>query len=221
MARDTSVAWFNEETNEVHTPKGRLVYPNLLTPKGIKDDPSSKPKFGLTLLIPKGANFDALKKLAGDAATEKFGAKRPAKLRSPFLKTEDQERLRDLAAEFPVLIRPSANTDFPPFIFGPDAKRHTGDASDIYGGRWAICTVRAYGYDTAGNKGVAFGLQRVQLLDHDEPIGGGRIETASGFDAVAVKGGKATASDMFDDGANATPKAAGAKDLGLDDEIPF
>src|SRR6266487_146458 len=190
-------AVYNQETDEVLTPKGRIVYPNLLEPRAIKGDATSKPKYGVTLLIPKAANIDALTKLAKDTAVAKFGQGNKAKLRTPFLKTADFPKLADYAEDFPIFIRASANPDFPPFIFGPDAKRFGGDASDIYSGRWAVAAVRAYAYDQAGNKGVSFGLQRIQLLDHDEAIAGSRVETASGFEAVSVGALAGTADSVF------------------------
>jgi hypothetical protein len=193
-------AWFNKETEEVHTPKCRMVYPNLITPRGMKGEDDSKPKFSVSLLIPKTANIDALKTLAADTAQAKFGQGwQTKKLRNPFLKTVDYETLSELAEQFPSFIRVSANVEFPPFIFNPDTSRFRGDASDIYGGRWAVGAVRAYGYDAKGNKGVAFGLQRIQLLDHDEPIAGGRIETASGFEAVSGVSSNTAAPATADD----------------------
>lgn len=185
-------AWYNKETDEVHTPRCRMVYPNLLEPRGIKNDATSKPKYGVTLLIPAEANIEALKTAAAEAAKSKFGAK-PTKIKTPFLVTADYERLADYKDAFPNFIRVSATPEFPPFLFGPNAKQFDGDASDIYSGRWAVAAVRPYAYDQAGNKGVAFGLQRIQFLDHDEAIAGGRVATASGFAAAEVSGAKSAA----------------------------
>lgn len=194
-------AWVNEETNEVHTPKGRMIYPNLLEPRAIKDDPNSKPKFGVSLLLPKTANIDALKKLVADTAEKEFGKQWQSKAkRLPLLKTTDYERLKDYADEYPLFLRASANPDLPPFIFGANAKPFAGDASDIYSGRWAVCAVRAYAFNKVGNTGVAFGLQRIQLLDHDEPIAGARVATASGFEAAEVGDSSAPASAGGGDG---------------------
>lgn len=206
-------AWLNADTDEVHSPKGRLVYPTLLEPRGIKGDADSKPKFSVTLLLPAAANYDALKKLIAETAQAKFGndwAKK--KLKFPMHKTADFEKLAEEKDAYPIFLRASANPDFPPFVFGPDAKPFKGEPSEIYGGRHAIVTVRAFAYDTAGNKGVAFGLQRVQLLDHDEPIAGGRVATASGFEEFKVDPGKGVG------GGTTSPKTA---DDIMSDDIGF
>lgn len=182
-------SWHNADTDEVHSPKGRMVYPTLLEPRAIKGEATSRPKFSVTLLLPKSANIDALKAIVAAAGKEKLGADWAKKAKSlPLHETKDFEKLKEYADEYPTFLRASANPDFPPFIYGPNTKLFAGDASEIYSGRHAVVAVRAYGYDTAGNKGVAFGLQRIQLLDHDEVIAGGRVATSSGFEAAGEEG---------------------------------
>lgn len=201
-------AWFNEATSEVFAPKGRMVYPTLLEPKGIKDKPDSKPKFSVTLLIPKAANIDVIKKYLTAAALEKFGKDwTKKKLLLPLLKTEDQEKLQDLAEAFPYILRCSATPAYPPYIYAPNAKQYEGDGTDIYSGRWAVACGKFYAYDNV-SKGVNFGLNKIQLLDHDEPVAGGRVATADGFDAIDVGNGAI---------AGNTDEVFG----GANDEIPF
>ena len=196
-------AWLNEDTGESFSPKLRLVWPNFLVAKANRKVPDSKPKFNCVGLIPKAANIDVIKNEIYRAAAEKHGAKwKTLKLRLPLSKTEEEPKLAEFAAEFPFVLKPSANEDFPPFVFGPDAKLFNGAASEIYGGRWAIIVGGAWGYDS-GSSGVGWNLNRVQLLDHDEPIGGGRVSTNSGFDAADVgaapSGSAATSTDdMFE-----------------------
>lgn len=192
-------AWLNEDTGEIMSPKLRFVWPNFLVAKANKKVPDSKPKFNCVGLIPAAANIDAIKAEIARAAEEKHGKKwKTIKLRMPLSKTEDEPKLAEFAADFPYVLKPSANEDFPPFVFGPDGKPFKGAPSDIYGGRWGIIAGGAWGYDT-GSSGVGWNLNRVQLLDHDEPIGGGRVETASGFDAAdiadAPSGGKPSSTD--------------------------
>lgn len=205
-------AWLNEETGEIHTPKARMVYPTLLEARGIKDKPDSKPKFSVTLLLPKAANIDIISASLVAALKDKFGADwKKKKLLYPLLKTVDQERLLEYADDYPFILRCSANENFAPFIYGPDAKQFTGGASDIYSGRWCVVAGKFFAYDNV-SKGASFGLNRIQLLDHDEPVAGGRVATASGFEQVSVKG------TAFDTKAKTTDDVLGGD---LNDEMPF
>ncbi len=196
--------WLNEETGEIHTPKFRMVYPVLppMEPRGIKGDDKSKPSFGVTALLRKACDLTLLKVEMSAALKGKFGAdwakKKGYKL--CLLKTEDQERLADFVEEFPNILRMRANEGFPPFVYGVNAKPFTGAVSEIYSGRWATAAGKLFAFDNV-SKGISFSLNRIQLLDQDEPIAGGRVATASGFEAVDTGGGKLVenASEVFND----------------------
>jgi hypothetical protein len=101
------------------------------------------------------------------------------------------------------MIRAAANEGFPPFIYGPNAQPFKGDASEIYSGRWAVVAGNFFGYDNV-SKGVSFGLNRIQLLDHDDAIAGGRVATNAGFEPVEVSG------TSFDVGGGKSEKKAAA-----------
>ena len=207
-------AWLNDKTGEVHTPRARMAYPTLLEAKKIKDKPDSKAKFSVTLLIPKAANVDLLKSKLVEALVEKFGKEwqKNKKLLFPLLKTVDQERLAEYADDYPLILRCSANEGFPPFIYGPDAQQFKGQASEIYPGRWATVAGKFFAYDNV-SKGVNFGLNRIQLLEHDEPIAGGRVATSEGFETVNIGAPAGAVGDV---------KAASADDVfGGGDPIPF
>ena len=201
MASKYDTAWLSEDTGDIHTPKCRMVWPTLLEPRSMKNVPDSKPKFSVTLLIPKSANIDALKKGLVDVALGKFGKEwQKKKLLLPLLKTDDNEKLSEYAEAFPWLLRCSANAAFcSTFVYGPNAQKFEGDASEIYSGRWAVVAGNMYAYDNV-SKGASFGLNRIQLLDHDEAIAGGRVATnaasssrstfsGTNFDVAGSKGG--------------------------------
>lgn len=180
------VAWLNEATGDIHTPKVRMVYPTLLEPRANRKIPGSAPKFNVIGLIPAAAKFEIMTAEVIRAAVEKHGKNwKEKKLRLPLVKTDTEPKLAQYAEEFPYLIKASANADFPPFIYGPDTKRFAGKPQDIYSGRWAVIAGGAWGYDT-GSLGVGWNLNRIQLLDHDEVIAGGRVDTAEGFEAVSA-----------------------------------
>lgn len=182
----------------VFTPAGRMVWPHLFE-KWAGKDGDGEPKFGCMLLFPKDVDLTELKKLMNEAAHAKFGDKaKDMTLRNPIRKTSDLDKLAEYADEFPTCIGPRSSDR--PGIVGPNAKR-VDEPEQVYGGRWARFSVDAYGYDTKGNKGVTFGLQNVQLLDHDEPMGGGRVAAEKEFEPVdaggSESGGETTSDDVF------------------------
>lgn len=184
-------AWKNEKTGEIHSPKLRLVYPTFFEAKinrTLPEGPANKPKFSCLGLIPKNADISMMIEDVKRAGLEKMGKDWSTLVidsKRPILATKNFLKLAEFADEFPFVLKASANAEYPPFIFGPDAKRVT-DHSQAYNGRWAVIAGGAWGY-TTGSKGIGWNLGRVQLLDHDEVIAGGRVETAEGFEAVGIE----------------------------------
>lgn len=222
-------AWKSATSGEIYTPRLRMIYPTLLEPRAIQSDPNSKPKFSLTLAVPKalmGAPMKAITDGLTEALVAKFGKdwKTKKNLKFPLLKTEDQERLAEIADDYPLILRLSANVGYKPTIINPDTSFYDGDGSDIYSGRWAIAAGKFYAYENV-SKGVSFGLNRVQLLDNADPIAGGRVATNEGFESYegagygteysvgGPVGGRATTDDLV----GASPSFAKE----LNDEIPF
>jgi Enterobacter phage Enc34, ssDNA-binding protein len=192
-----TTSWYNTKTSEYHTPRCRMVYPHLQEPRGIKGDENSKPKYSVLLLVPKGANIDVLHKLLADTMKEKKIVKQK---HPPIVLTKEKDKLLDLADAFPYCITVSATPQFPPVIFSNDAVRLKPEdikLGEIYGGRYCVATLNAYGYSVAGNKGVSFGLRRIQLLDHGEQIGGGPVLEPAGFEAASLEQ-FATADDLWE-----------------------
>jgi hypothetical protein len=210
-------AWINEKTGDIHSPKGRLVWPHLLEARANPKIVGSKKKFNAVLLIPAGADITVISNEIKAKAEAEFGkdwAKK--KLRFPLVKTADEPKLAEYADKFPYVLKPSANEEFPPFVYSPNAQRYQGDGSDIYSGRWAIVAGTAWTY-TTGSNGIGWNLNRVQLLDHDETIAGGRVDTSEGFEAVDVPTGGST-DDVFGGGKPATPDSKNAL---FNDDLPI
>ena len=175
------------ESGNLLTPKGRMVYPSLFNPslpRGETD--KDKAKYQITLLIPKGSDITALKDAVKETMDENVSEKmrKTTKIKTPFLKTEDQPRFAEYAEDFPVLIR--FNAKFKPDVVTPKGDRtvtEEEEADEVYSGRWARVSCRAFFYDhPTGGKGVSLGLQNVQLLDHDEPVAGGRVKGTAEFE---------------------------------------
>lgn len=207
-------AWLNEATGEYFTPKVRFIYPVLLEPKVNKKFPTNPPKFSAVALVPKDADISVIAAEVSRFAASLYGADWKAKaqedpalaVKIPIKKTANNEKLAEFAAEYPLLINVSANLDFPPAVFGPDKKPIAKDSTgEVYGGRWGVMALNVWGPKPENkniNRFVSLGLQRVQLLDHDELIATGRIGTAEGFEEASVSaksGGTAngSADDLF------------------------
>jgi hypothetical protein len=203
-------AWLNEATGEYFTPKVRFVYPVFLEPKINKKFPTNPAKFSGIGLVPKDANIDVLIAEVTRFAASLYGADWRAKaaedpalaVKIPIKKTANNDKLKEYAEDFPFVINVSANADFPPAVFGPDRKPIPREKSgEVYGGRWGVMALNVWGPKPENknvNRFVSLGLQRVQMLDHDEPIATGRIGTADGFEASDV-GAKSSGNGSSDD----------------------
>lgn len=188
----TNTCTISAKTGSLITCEGRLSYAQFL----FKTNPDSKTKKGdekytLSFLIPPGSDLTAAKKMANDAIVEEWPneAKRPRGLKSPFLDAEEK-----MGEEWKgwTLIRTST-TRKPGVILGSGAD---AKPEDVYSGRWARLSLNAGTFDVDGNRGVSFFLNNVQLLKHDDPIGGAAPKATSDFEPVAVEEG-ADAEDLF------------------------
>ena len=58
------------------------------------------------------------------------------------------------------------------------------DPSEIYSGMWVKLDLNFYGYSVSGNSGIACGLNNVQKVRDDDPLGGGRERAENVFQAA-------------------------------------
>jgi hypothetical protein len=189
----------------IHTPKGRLSHAKFLI-EG-QENKKGKIKYNGNILIPPDKDLKMLKNKAGSIALDKCdGDKNRAKklVEKRFLDPNDKPgggKPEGEAFEGWVLIRASSSS--PVDFFYPNGKKIPSDevAKEAYSGRWCTFLINPYWMVTDENTGVFFGLQGVQLLDHDENIGGGKPDVSGDFDAVdGETGGKSSgASESVDD----------------------
>lgn len=153
---------------------------------------ADKAKYSISSLFPPTADIALLKQAAAAAVREKWGADVPARMKNPFLKAEDYEY--EGYEQGWVLIR-SSSLQKPGLI--DQVKKPIITSADFYPGCWARATLRAFTYDTSGNKGVSFGLQNIQKVADDESMGG-RSKPEEDFGAVDGGAGVVgTADDLF------------------------
>ena len=183
------------------TPEFRATFISVFRATSMKnaDGSVNKPKFSIRAAFPPTAKLDALKKVAEMAAREKWGDKIPKTLRSPFRTNEELENPIVGIGDDWIIMSFSANEDRRPGIVDSKLQDIIDDA-DVYSGAWYRAQVRAFAYENAGNKGVSFGLQNVQKLRDDDPLGNGRIPASKAFEPVdvpAAAGGGRTATSIF------------------------
>lgn len=163
----------------VVTPKARMAFPELLE---AKKDLSGREIYSVTLLFPKDSDLAELKAACEEAALKKWPKKETWKnmnLRWPFSdgstkgKTDSDGNFRPYKGyENAVVLnvkRPAKNGA--PVVVQANPHISVTEPAEIYGGRWCRAQIAAFAYDQAGNRGVSFGLNMVQLLEHDEPLG--------------------------------------------------
>jgi hypothetical protein len=161
-------------------------------PTGSNQDP----KYSIRALFPPTTNLSDLKKAAEQVAKEKWPAGVPKTMRSPFRRNEELENPVPGIGDDWIVMTFSAPADKRPGIL--DAKlQDIIDEVEVYSGAWYRAQIRPFAYEQQGNKGVSFGLQNVQKVKDDEPLGAGRTPANKAFDAVA-DAGSGDAGSLFD-----------------------
>lgn len=181
--------------SKVMTPKFRASFVWAFKPQPPMEGSTGEPKYGLTMLFDevarKSASYKALQDLACHAAKEKFGDKIVPDGNGWFKFKVGQRifrnPLRDGAEKaemdgYEGMTFASATSKMQPGLVDQHLQRIISE-EDFYSGCYARATITAYGYDKAGNAGVAFGLQNIQKLADGERFSG-RSAAEDDFDSV-------------------------------------
>lgn len=175
---------------QFNTGKIRFSYPNLFTPRASAE--GQTPKYSMCVLIPKA---DKATKAKIDAAIhEVYEAEKNGKFKG-LLESEIQVPIHDGDGRKPkggaygaeckghwVLNTSSKNK---PGVVGPERGPDgkylpQTDPSKVWAGEYGRVAINFYAYDTAGNRGIACGLNGVACLGYGEPIDG-RIAAEDAF----------------------------------------
>ena len=158
-------------TTKVVTGIVRLSYANVWEPASIN---GSKPKYSVSLIIPKGdtktiADINAAIDAAIKEGTAKFGGKTPnqAALKLP-LRDGDVER-DDEAYKGSYFV--NANSTTAPEVVDRSLQRIL-DRNEVYSGCYARVSINFYAFNSNGNRGIACGLGNIQKVRDGEPLGG-------------------------------------------------
>jgi hypothetical protein len=168
--------------DNVITPEFIGAFVQVFKATGMKGQPESTKKFSVRAVFLPGSDLSAMRTQAQIAATEKWGNAIPKTMRSPFRKNEEMDTPVAGVPDDAIVMTFSANEDRRPGVV--DAKlQDIIDEAECYSGAIYRAQVRAFAYDTSGNKGVSFGLQNLQKLRDGKPLGG-RLPASKAFTAV-------------------------------------
>ena len=153
----------------------RWSYANVWEPKSIN---GGAPKYSVSLIIPKSdtktiekikAAIEAAYK-EGEAKLKGNGKSVPALsvLKTP-LRDGDAERPDDEAYKNAYFVNANATTA--PGIVDADLNPIL-TRSEVYSGVYGRASINLYAFNSNGNKGIACGLNNLQLIRVGEPLGG-------------------------------------------------
>ena len=185
----------------VVTPAAILSYPWIAEPQPPLDE-KGKSMFSAALIFSDeimrkfnqfGTSLDPLRAAAKAAATEKFGDKLPTLLRNPNFKSGFRDDGEDKGYPKGAVYINARNERRPGAVYlypAPDGRPALVLPDDIkdafYPGAIVRAQVRAFGFDKAGNKGVSFALNNIQLIDGSAPRLDGRAAAEDAFEADAT-----------------------------------
>jgi len=164
----------------ITTPRARLSYPYLFSPKKPKKD-GEVAKYCTALIFEEGINLKAMKMAAMEVAQARWpdapSMIRGGRMRWPFRSDPEDVKGKGypLGSTF---MNVSAGENRPGVVDASLA--NVTDPNEAYAGRYVFVSLTAYTYDVNGNRGVTFGLNNVQLLEHGDRLDG-RLAAADEF----------------------------------------
>lgn len=176
----------SRSATQVVTGTVRLSYLSVFKPRAMNE--GQEPKYSACILIPK-SDTETVRKIkaaceaARLASAGLFGGKVPEKLKVP---------LHDGDGEMP------NGGEYGPeakgmYVLNASSKSQPGivdkqlnpilDPTALYSGCWGRVDLNFFCYNTNGNKGIGAGLNNIQKIRDDEPLGG-KQRASDVFDAV-------------------------------------
>lgn len=165
----------NQLKKNIVTPPGIGSYVAVLEPK---PDPQGKLKYSLALLIPKSraAELKDIQKAINEVAQAKWGTKAEAIMKAAKYPTirDGDAKVNEEGKVDPIYkghYYLSLRTDKKPQVW--DAKKQpVFTDEDVYSGCLVRCGATLFAYEQSGNRGVALGLNSLQVLEKRDRLDG-------------------------------------------------
>ena len=187
-------------TTRVVTGKVRFSYCNVGASR--KNEMNGKDEFSTQIIVSKDdtETVGALKAAAKAALQAKFGEKIPPKVRNPMRDgdTETKSNGDPLGDEYKNSYFVTVKSNKRPGIIDAHGVELLG-ADDVVSGDFGRVSLNAFAYDQAGNRGVSFGLNNVQLLEKGTSLGGVRRSAFDDFGVASSSTAAPAASAAEDD----------------------
>lgn len=168
----------------------RISFANLFEPRKAQS-PGQAAKYGCSLLIPKAAKETYAKILAAlEETKQNYKAANPkaAWINNPKITLYDGDGLRPGGEEFGPECKGhwvlSTSSSRQPVVVD-HMKQPILDHNLVYSGCFGMAVINFYAYDTAGNKGIACGINGFMKTMDGEKLGGGGVSN-SDWDNVAA-----------------------------------
>jgi hypothetical protein len=169
---------FTMATKSILTPPGTASFLNLQKARPVVT--GGEPRFSLTLIFDKAAQarpeFKALQQAIDAALKEKWPAKLPVGLKSPFHDGAEKAGVYDGYKAGDVFISPWSK-DKPGAV--NSRKEDIIDWTEFWAGWTARANVRPFAYDQGGNKGCGLFLDSVQFLRPGKRLDGRKAASES------------------------------------------
>lgn len=158
-------------TRSILTPPGTCSFLNLQTPRAVVT--GGELRYSLTLIFnkeqQKRPEFKALQEGIDEALKEKWPARIPVGLKSPFHDAAEKAGQYEGYVAGDIFISPWSKNQ--PGVINA-RKEDVIDWGEYYAGWLARAKVRPFAYDQGGNKGCSFFLDHVQFLKPGKRLDG-------------------------------------------------
>lgn len=204
---------YQNDAMRVLTGEVRLSYVHLSAPYANPNQVNAKPKYSVTLLIPKSdhatkADIDnSMTAAANGAVNTKWQGIRPPQIPFPI---HDGDSVRQDGTPYGDECKGcwvmTASSENPPQVVDQSNINCPLAPQDIYSGMYGRVTVRFFGYNNGGKKGIGCGLGNVMKTRDGEPLAGGASASA---DFAGVGQAVTDTAPAYGAAMPATPGAAG------------